>query len=74
MQASRDLECSAMQSMSLCVKGVQVGNSLCEDFKMVNTVATFKRKCKNCGPTICLNYIMYQDLYLCYTLSLNMNV
>ena len=36
-----------MRAMSLCVKGVQVGNSLCDDFKIANTVAAFKRKCKN---------------------------
>ena len=51
MRASHDLErhgvCSTMRAMSLCVKGVHVWNSLCDDLKMVNTVAAFKRKCEN---------------------------
>ena len=49
-----------MRPMSLCVKGVQVWNSLCDDLKMVDTVAAFKRKCNNnlfkkksgCGPSL----------------------
>ena len=49
-----------MRAMCLCVKGVQVWNSLSDDFKIVNTVAAFKRKCKNllfkntsrCGPSL----------------------
>ena len=36
-----------MRAMSLCVKGMQVLNSLCDDLKIVNTVAAFKRKCKH---------------------------
>ena len=35
------------RAMSLCVKGVQLWNSMCDDLKIVNTVAAFKRKCKN---------------------------
>ena len=34
-------------SMSVCVKGLQVWNSLFDDFKMVNAATAFKRKCKN---------------------------
>ena len=33
--------------MSLCVKGEQVWNSLCDDLKIVNTVAAFRRKCND---------------------------
>ena len=51
MRASHDLErqsvCSTMRAMSLCVKEVQVWNYLCDDLNIVNTVAAFKRKCKN---------------------------
>ena len=51
MRASHDLErqsvCSTMRAMSLCVKGVQVWNYICDDLKTVNTFAAFKRKCKN---------------------------
>ena len=43
----RQTVCSTVQSMSLCVNGVQVWNYLCDDLKMVDTVAAFKRKCKN---------------------------
>ena len=39
--------CSTMRAMSLCVKGVQVWNYLCDDLKIVNTVAAFKHNCKN---------------------------
>ena len=39
--------CSTMRAMSLGVKGGQVWNYPCDDFKMVNTVAAFKRKCNN---------------------------
>ena len=58
--------------MSLCVKGVQAWNSLCDDLKMVTTVAAFKCKCKNLLFkkylvvvlwTISLNYIMCKDVY-----------
>ena len=51
MRARHDLEgqrvCSTMRTMSLCVKEVKVWNSLCDDLKIVNTVAAFKGKCKN---------------------------
>ena len=51
MRTTHDLErqsvCSTMRSMYLCVKGVQVWNSLCDDLKMVDTVAAFKRKLRN---------------------------
>ena len=36
-----------LRAMSFCVEGVQVRNSLCDDFKIVNIVAAFKRKCEN---------------------------
>ena len=42
-----DRVCSAMRAMSLCVKGVQVWNSLCDDIQMVNPIAAFKCKCNN---------------------------
>ena len=51
MRANHDLErqrvCSTMRSMSLCVKGVQLWNSLCDHLKTTNTITEFKRKCKN---------------------------
>ena len=49
MRASEDLERvgSITRALYLCVKAVQVCNSLCDDLKIVNTVAAFKGKCKN---------------------------
>ena len=61
-------------AMYLCVKGMQVLNSLCDDLKIVNTVAVFKRKCKNLlfkKYLVSPNYIICQDVYLCYTLYMN---
>ena len=43
----RQIVCSTVRTLSLCVKEVQVWNSLCNDLKIVNTFAAFKRKCKN---------------------------
>ena len=84
MRASRDLErqsvCSTIRAMSLCVKGVQVWNSLCDDLKMVNSIALFNINAKIIYLrniwlwVISLNYITCKDVWLRYTLTLNMNV
>ena len=37
---------STMRATSLCIKGVHVWNYLCDDLQIVNTVVTFKCKCK----------------------------
>ena len=65
--------------MYRCVKGMQVWNSLCDDLKMVNIVAVFKRKCKYLlfrkylvVDHLSRNYIMCKDVYLCYTLTMNL--
>ena len=52
---------------------------LCDDLKMVNTVAAFKRKCKNLlfkkylvVDHLSLNYIICQDVNLSYALYMNL--
>ena len=81
VRARHDLErqtiCSTMRETSLYVKGVQIWNSLCDDLKIVNIVAAFKRKCKNLLFTIYLvvdhlSTIICQDVCLCYTLYMNL--
>ena len=61
MQASHDLEqqsiCLTMCAMSVYVKGMQIWNFLCDDIKLVNTVAAFKRKCKNLLFKKCILYM-----------------
>ena len=53
-----------MRAVSLCVKGVKVWNSLCDDLKIVNTVAAFKRKCKSILFKKYLLTILYVKMFV----------
>ena len=82
MRASRDLErqivCSTMRSMSLCVKGVQIWNSQSDNKKWlilllhlnVNAIIFYLRHIWLW--TSFLTYIMCKDVYLFYTLNMNL--
>ena len=70
--------CSIVRAISLCGKGVQVWNYLCDDLKMVDTVAAFKRKgihiskeISGCGSSLLT--LVCVTMFTCVIL-LNMNL